>query len=130
MGQAGLFADIFEPYPAVLGSSVLQQDLVAVEGGKKDIRPTVVVIVGGGDPFYEFDDGTTRLLGHFGKRPILIIDKQLAGMLLFVGGRLIPDKDVQPAVIVKIRPNGRLGGMETEQPAFFRNVRECPVPIV
>ena len=44
--------------------------------------------------------------------------------------RLVSDKNIDPAVVVEIKPRCRLGRMEAQQSGFFRHIVKSAVPVV
>src|SRR5206468_281532 len=100
----------------------------------EDVQPAIVVVIKEPGRKAERGSGHTQLLGHICEMPFSL--GRLVGTLWavipikVVGLAATGDVEVGPAVVVKIKPGGGLGGMQAEQAGGFGHVIKGAVAVV
>ena len=142
--DSGPIADLGKAQSAVgVRAVVVEEQIGFPQARDVNIGQTVVVVVTRDDGFDKADDGYSRAFGHLGKSAVPVIVVEFAGMDIplglgvadelmsgTAGDRFVADEQVDPAVVVEIRPGGRLGGMKREHTSRIGDVFKGAVAVV
>ena len=81
-------------------------------------------------PFNKRKNLDTHFSSAFCKRPVAVVAIQFARMKRIGFGCFVADENVEPAVVVKVKPDRGLSGMKAKETGFLCDIVERAVTII